>query len=70
MPESERPRSAADYARLQEGYGGRFVAARNGEVVASAETSGELFRLLDESGDYTEDVVVEYVWPKGAIFAY
>lgn len=70
MPEPDRPRSAAEYARLQEAYGGKYVATRGDEVIASAENCGELFRILDARGDYTEDVVVQYVRPKGAIFAY
>ena len=70
MPEPDRPRSAAEYARLQEVYGGKYVAVRGGKVVASAGNLGELFQTLDARGDYTEDVVIRHVRPKGQICVY
>lgn len=59
-----------DYNRLQEDYGGKFVAIRGNEVIASADTHGDLFRELKEKDLDSEDVVFEYVRPKGRICAY
>jgi hypothetical protein len=59
-----------DYASLQETYGGKFVAIREGEIVASAETHGELVRILGEKNLDNEEVVFEYVKPKGRACAY
>ncbi len=49
-----------DYMKLQEHYGGRSVALRGGEVVASAETYEELAEQLDRAGmDWTQ---LEIAW--------
>ena len=70
MTEPETPQASLDYARLQEEHGGKYVATRSAEVIASAGNLGELFETLDSRGDYTEDVVVRYVRPKGRICVY
>jgi len=59
-----------DYIRLQDAYGGKFVAMRNGEVIASAETHGILVRVLRENNLDSEDIVFEYIRPKDRFFAY
>lgn len=58
-----------EYAEIQDKYGGKHIARRGEEVVASAETSGELLRILKERGLISKEVVVEYVRPKGTIYA-
>ncbi len=58
-----------DYAEIQEKYGGKHIARREGEVVASAATSGELLRILKQRRLISRDVVVEFVRPKGTIYA-
>ncbi len=70
MPESELSQESIELARLQEAYGGKYVAARGDKVVASAANLGELFQSLDARGDYTEDVVIRHVRPKGQICVY
>ena len=68
VPESDRPRNAAESAKHQEAYGGKYVATRGDQAIARAETCEELFRTLDAGDDYTEDVVVACVRPKGIIW--
>ena len=59
-----------DYIRLQDSYGGKFVAMRGDKVIASAETLGELVRELKENDLPAEEVVFEYVRPKGLVCVY
>ena len=68
MPESEMSQESIDYARLQDEYGGKFVATRKGEVVASGDTNAEMLRDLKEKGLDGEGLVFEYVRPKGIIW--
>ncbi len=56
-----------DRVKLQEEYGGRFIATRDGEVVASAERHDELVRALQAAGVDAREVVFEYVRPKDEI---
>ncbi len=70
MPESDEPSSAAEYARLQEAYGGKFIVTRGGEVVASGDTHVEMVRDLKEKGIEREGLLFEYVRPKGIICVY
>lgn len=69
MPEPEMAQESIDYARLQEEYGGRFVAVRNGEVVASGGTDAELVRVVEEKGLDGDDLVFEYVRAKDRFYA-
>ena len=62
--------SEYDYARLQDAYGGKHIARREDKVVASADTLGELLRILTDKGLVSEDVVVEFVRPKGVVYAH
>ena len=52
-----------DYMTLQEHYGGRYVAERNGVVSASAETYEELSDQLERPGMDWDGVVIDYVDP-------
>ena len=61
--------SDSDYARLQDAHGGKHIARRGDKVVASADTLGDLLRILTDKGLVSEDVVVEFVRPKGVIYA-
>ena len=54
-----------DYTALQELYGGKHVAFRNDQVVAYADTFGEVIRMLKEKDQNLEDVVFEFIHPKG-----
>jgi hypothetical protein len=70
MPESEMSKESIDYARLQEEHGGKFVALRGGEVVASGKTDAELVSIVEEKGLDGEDLVFEYVRAKGCFYAF
>ncbi len=58
-----------DADELRERFGGKHVARRGDEVLASADTMGELFALLKDRGIDSTDVVVEFVRPKGVTYA-
>ena len=70
MPESEMSKESIEYARLQDEYGGKFVALRNGEVVASGDTSAEMLRELKENGLDGESVAFEFVEAKDKIYVF
>jgi hypothetical protein len=59
-----------DYLSLQDSYGGKHIAIRNEKVIASADTLGELVREIIEKGLPAEEVVFEYVRPKGMVCVY
>ncbi len=59
-----------DYAELQEKYGDKYMATRDTEVVASAETLGELAQILAERNVDDGSVVFRYVRPKDEACAY
>ena len=69
MSEPEMSGASIDYAHLQEVHGGKFVAVRNGEVVASAGTDAELVRIVEENGLDGDDLVFEYVRAKDRFYA-
>ena len=50
-----------DYIQLQMQYGGRLVAHRDGEVLASAETHDELSDELERMAVDWSTLIVEYV---------
>ena len=58
-----------EYAAILEEYGGKFVAERDGKVLASADTHGELVRTLKEKGLYEEEFVYRFVPPKDQFLA-
>ena len=68
MPESEMSQESIEYARLQEAYGGKFVATRNGEVVASGDTNAEMVRELKEKGLDGQGLLFQFVWAKDTIY--
>ena len=59
-----------DYIQLQERYGGRYVAHRNGKVIASAETYDELSEQLEKSAVKWEDLIIEYIEPTDIVCVY
>lgn len=50
-----------DYMTLQQRYGGQYVATRNGEVIASAETYDELSDQLERPDMDWDGVIIGYV---------
>ena len=70
MPESEMSQESIDYARLQDEYGGKFVATLRGEVVASGETSAEMLRELKEKGLDAEGLAFQFVWAKDKFYVF
>ena len=68
MPESEMSQESIDYARLQEEYGGKFVATRGGEVVASGDTAAEMLGELKENGLDGENVAFQFVEAKDIVY--
>lgn len=62
--------AALDYLLLQERYGGQFVAHRDGEVIASAETYDELMDRLEHMAvDWTR-IVIEYIESADSVHVY
>lgn len=59
-----------DYAWLQQQYGGRYVAQRDGEVVASAETYDELSDQLEGAAMEWGELIIEYVEPAHIVCVY
>lgn len=57
------------YMKLQERYGGKFVATYKGKVVASARTSKALFdKIKSKIGD--KNLVIQHVDVKEAVCVY
>jgi len=59
-----------DYATLQQLYGGRYVARRDGEVVASAESYDELIEQLERPAPDWNQIIIEYVEPADTVCVY
>ena len=59
-----------DYVQLQQQYGGCYIARRDGEVVASAETYDALSDQLDGMPVAWEQLVIEYVEPIASVRVY
>ena len=59
--------SEIDYMTLQEHYGGKYVATRDGEVIASAETYDELSNQLERLDMDLDGVVIGYSVPADVI---
>jgi len=59
-----------DYTLLQRHYGGRFVARRDGKVIASAETYDELSDQLEGSAVEWQRIIIEYVEPINIVGVY
>lgn len=58
------------YATLQQRYGGRYVARRDGEVIADAGTYDELTDQLEKTVTDWSDIVIEYVEPANIVCVY
>lgn len=60
------------YQKLQEKYGGMFVASSKigGRVVASGKTAGGLFREMKKKGIYNKIHAFEYIAPKNVLCAF
>lgn len=52
---------------LLRGYVGKWVAVKEGRVVASAETAGELVKLVKALGEEGQGAIAEYVSPPSSI---
>lgn len=59
-----------DYALLQHRYGGKYVARRDGEVIASAETYDNLIDQLEKPETDWADLVIEYIEPANIVCVY
>lgn len=60
-----------DYPRLQERFGGQYVALQeDGTVLVAADTYDELLERLDQEGVDWEHIVIEYVEPSYAVGVY
>jgi hypothetical protein len=59
-----------DYTHLQQRYGGQYIARRDGEVIASAQTYDALSDALEHLPVTWEDIVIEYVEPVGSVRVY
>lgn len=59
-----------DYVQLQQHYGGRYVARRNSDIIASAETYDELSEQLEGSVVDWDELIIEYVEPSDTVCAY
>lgn len=59
-----------DYIQLQQQYGGRCVARRDGEVIASAETYEELCDQLEKGAFEWGELIIEYVEPANIVCVY
>ena len=58
------------YAVLQQRYGGRYVARRGGEVIASAGTYDELADQLEKTVTDWSEIIIEYVEPVNIVCVY
>ena len=59
-----------DYAQLQQQYGGRYVARRGAEVIASAETYDALADELESREMDWSDLIIEYIEPADTVCVY
>ena len=56
-----------NFRRLQEVYGGKYIAIENCRVIAVADTLYDLIDDLKKKGKDLEFLVVEYIYPKGSV---
>jgi len=59
-----------DYALLQQRYGGRYVARRDSEVIASGDTYDELSDQLEKAVVDWGEIIIEYVEPANIVCVY
>lgn len=67
---ADNKRTEVDYTALQQRYGGRYVARRDGEVIADAGTYDELTDRLEKVVTDWSQVVIEYVEPANIVCVY
>ena len=58
------------YAKLQRRYGGKFIARRDGEVLASATTYRALLSAINKRQLDRRLLIIGYISPKDAICIY
>ena len=57
------------YIQLQDKYGGKFIAAYKGKIIASANTSKKLFeKVKDKLGN--KYLLIQHIDPKEAVCVY
>jgi len=61
---------SVSYAKLQRRDGGRFIARRNGSVLASGPTYRTLLQAIAKRRLDRADLIIGYVPPKDAICLY
>lgn len=59
-----------DYTQLQQQYGGCYVAWRDAEVIASAETYDELSDQLESLPVEGAQLIIEYIEPVSSLRVY
>jgi Family of unknown function (DUF5678) len=59
-----------DYNDLQQRFGGRFIARRGNDVIASAETYDELLDTLLRMAVERAGLIVEYVYPSDRVHVF
>ena len=60
----------ASYMRLQNRYGGRFIAQRDGKVEASGPTYQALINAIKKKRLKRQGLVFSYIHPKHAVCIY
>jgi hypothetical protein len=70
IPRRRKTMADIDYVKLQQLYGGRYIARRDAAVIASAETYDELSDYLDGISASWEQLVIEYVEPPSSLHVY
>lgn len=58
------------YIQLQEAYGGKFIAIRNDQVVATGDTHKELVENLKKNNIERKNLTFEFIERKDAICIY
>lgn len=58
------------YTELQDQYGGQFVALRDGEVVGTGKTYGELLAAVHQAAFDRTHLAIEYIEPPDGLRAY
>ena len=59
-----------DYGQFQRQYGGRYIAQRDGEIIASAETYVALSDHLDGMAVEWDKIIIEYIEPVSSVRVY
>jgi len=59
-----------DYAQLQARYGGQFVAHRQGQVLAHAQTYEELEHQLEVLDLQDQEIIIEYIERPDCAYVY